>query len=223
LPTTELPETVPTRPTNATSPESIADRSTGQPANSSVATALPRASRRFARGIWRWAERGFAVFGLLVAIWWLTFDISIITSPSMTPALQGTSLENGDRVFTEKVSYYFRAPRRWEVITFFTPEGEKRMKRVAGLPGENVQMTRQGKLVIDGRQVELPASVDVKYLAYGNLTEGKPVPCGDGYYVLGDDLKDSDDSRFNGPLAADAIIGRAWLILWPKARVGWVR
>lgn len=223
LPTTELPETVPTTPTNATSPESIADRSTGQPANSSVATALPRASGRFARGIWRWAERGFAVFGLLVAIWWLTFDISIITSPSMTPALQGTNLDNGDRVFTEKVSYYFRAPRRWEVITFFTPEGEKRMKRVAGLPGENVQMTRQGKLVIDGRPIELPASVDVKYLAYGNLTEGKPVPCGDGYYVLGDDLKDSDDSRFNGPLAPDAIVGRAWLILWPKERIGWVR
>ena len=222
-PTTQFPTTVPSTPASKTSPESIAVRSTGQPANSSAATALPRASQQLARGALRWAEHGFALFGLLVAIWWLTFDVSIITSPSMTPALQGTSVDNGDRVFTEKVSYYFRAPRRWEVITFFTPEGEKRMKRVAGLPGENVQMTRQGKLVIDGRPIELPASVDVKYLAYGNLTEGKPVPCGDGYYVLGDDLKDSDDSRFNGPLAPDAIVGRAWLILWPKERIGWVR
>ncbi|MBX9790343.1 MAG: signal peptidase I [Pirellulales bacterium] len=194
-----------------------------QPAKSSADTASPRAGHRFARGALRWAERGFALFGLLVAVWWLSFDISIVTSPSMTPALQGTSLDNGDRVLTEKISYRFRAPRRWEVITFFTPDGEKRMKRVAGLPGEYVQMTRQGKLVIDGQPVDVPGSVDVKYLAYGNLTEGKPVPCGDGYYVLGDDLKDSDDSRFNGPLAADAIVGRAWLILWPKPRVGRVK
>jgi len=58
---------------------------------------------------------------------------------------------------------------------------------------------------------------------YGNLTEGKPVPCGDGYYVLGDDLKDSDDSRFNGPVPPHRILGRAWLIVSPRNRFGWVR
>ncbi len=221
-PTTRLaieptaPASAPPVSTFATAPSRVKISSSDQPAR-------PRASSRLARGAWRLAERGFAIFGLLVALWWLTLDVSIITSPSMTPALQGTSLDNGDHVLTEKISYWFRKPRRWEVITFFTPEGDKRMKRVAGLPGEHVQMTRQGKLVIDGRQVDVPKSVDVKYLSYGNLTEGKPVPCGDGYYVLGDDLKDSDDSRFNGPLAADAIIGRAWLILWPKASFGWVK
>ena len=49
------------------------------------------------------------------------------------------------------------------------------------------------------------------------------MPCGSGYYVLGDDLKDSDDSRFNGPVPADRIMGRAWLIVWPMKRLGWVR
>jgi signal peptidase I len=170
----------------------------------------------------RWTVRGFAVFGAIVAIYWLTLDISVVVSPSMSPTLQGTSVDNGDRVVTEKVSYWFRAPRRWEVITFTNAVGEKRMKRVAGLPGENVQMLTLRELLIDGQPIEIPPSLNNKYLRYGNLKDGKPLPCGDGYYVLGDDLRDSDDSRFNGPTPATHVVGRAWLIVWPFARFGFV-
>ncbi|MGD9649043.1 MAG: S26 family signal peptidase [Pirellulales bacterium] len=42
------------------------------------------------------------------------------------------------------------------MITFVTPEGDKRMKRVIGLPGEDVQMLRFGEVVIDGKQVPHP-------------------------------------------------------------------
>ena len=143
----------------------------------------------------------------------------------MSPTLQGTSIDNGDRVVTEKVSRWFRRPRRWDVITFINPNGDKLMKRVAGLPGENVQMRSRSELLIDGRPIEVPPSLDPqhKYLRLGNLMDRGPVPCGDGYYVLGDDLKDSDDSRFNGPVDAHRVIGRAWLITWPYSRLGWVR
>ncbi|QDU74257.1 Signal peptidase I V [Bremerella volcania] len=174
------------------------------------------------RGSLRWIERGLAGFGAMVAIYWLTMDVSVVLSPSMQPTLKGTNPDNGDRVITEKVSRWYRTPRRWEVITFITDSGEKRMKRVAGLPGESIQMLRNGELLIDGQPVECPESLDLKYLRFGNLIEGKPVPCGDGYYVLGDDLKDSDDSRFNGPVPSHRIMGRAWLIVWPMSRVGWV-
>jgi signal peptidase I len=49
------------------------------------------------------------------------------------------------------------------------------------------------------------------------------VPCGDGYYVLGDELKDSDDSRFNGPVPARRVMGRACRVVWPWKRAGWIR
>lgn len=187
-------------------------------------TDVPRrvTGRSLARAVMRWTVRGFAVFGAIVAIYWLTLDISVVVSPSMSPTLQGTSVDNGDRVVTEKVSYWFRAPRRWEVITFTNAVGEKRMKRVAGLPGENVQMLTLRELLIDGQPIEIPPSLNNKYLRYGNLKDGKPLPCGDGYYVLGDDLRDSDDSRFNGPTPATHVVGRAWLIVWPFARFGFV-
>jgi signal peptidase I len=163
------------------------------------------------------------MFGALVAIFWFSLDLSVVVSPSMAPTLQGTSVDNGDRVITEKLSLRFAGPRRWDVITFINPAGEKRTKRVAGLPGENVQMVDPGELLINGVRVEPPPWLDLKYLRYGNLIDGKPITCGDGYYVLGDDLKDSDDSRFNGPVPAKRTLGRAWLILWPFSRFGFIR
>lgn len=168
-------------------------------------------------------ERSFAWFGAIVGIYWLTMDFSVVISPSMAPTLQGTNPDEGDRVITEKMSRWFRRPRRWEVITFLNDSGDKRMKRVAGLPGETVQMVRPGELLINGQPVKYPPVLDHKYLRFGNLMDGKPVPCGNGYYVLGDDLKDSDDSRYNGPVPASRLMGRAWLIVWPMNRLGWVK
>ncbi len=186
-------------------------------------TRRPVAGRPPARLAMRWIERAFALFGALVAVYWLTLDISVVVSQSMFPTLQGNSLKDGDRVVTEKVSRWFRKPRRWEVITFTTADGEKRMKRVAAFPGESVQMLKTGEFLVDGQPLEVPSSLTNRnFLRFGNLMDGNPVSCGDGYYVLGDELKDSDDSRFNGPVPANQILGRTWLIVWPFTRFGFV-
>ena len=133
------------------------------------------------------------------------FGYSRITSGSMAPTLQGEDWEGGDRVLTEKVSYWFRKPRRWEVMAVRAEDGKQIMKRVVGLPGEKIQMLRYGRVVIDGQRVRPPKELDfLDYLACGNLCAEQAVECGDGYYVLGDDSRDSDDSRFNGPGAARA-------------------
>jgi len=42
------------------------------------------------------------------------------------------------------------------------------------------------------------------------------------YHVLGDDTRDSQDSRFDGPIPTDQIKARAWLIVWPFSRIGFV-
>lgn len=188
---------------------------------SSHAQAAPRPSRT--RRAFRWLERVFALFGVLCLLYVLTVDLSIVTSPSMSPTLQGKNVDDGDRVVTEKVTRWFRQPRRWEVIVFTRDDGVQLMKRVAGLPGESVQLSKDRRLLIDGKPVEMPPGLNQKYLRFGNLFEGKPIPCGDGYYVLGDDLKDSDDSRFNGPVKPSRLIGRAWLIVSPWNRFGFVR
>jgi len=55
------------------------------------------------------------------------------------------------------------------------------------------------QLLIDGQRVEMPPVLNQKYLRFGNLFGGNPVPCGDGYYVLGDDFEDG------------ALDGNVWL------------
>jgi signal peptidase I len=181
------------------------------------------ARRRHVWRVMRWGERGFAVVGFFAVVYVLTLDVSVIASPSMQPTLQGTGIDNGDHVVTEKVTRWFRRPRRWEVIAFTRDDGTKVMKRVAGMPGESVQLTTEGRLLVDGRPVEIPSSLNQKFLGYGNLGARRPVPCGGGYYVLGDDSKDSDDSRFNGSIDPDRVVGRAWFIVWPLSRCGFVR
>jgi len=106
--------------------------------------------RRPIRWLLRQAERFLAVIGLASILYLGCFDYSRIVSESMRPTLQGSNWDEGDRVVTEKVSYRFRRPRRWEVITIRADHGGQIMKRVVGLPGERVRMLRGGAILIDG-------------------------------------------------------------------------
>jgi signal peptidase I len=184
----------------------------------------PSAGRRPAGWLLRQFERLLAVLGLATLVYFVGFDYSRITSKSMDPTLQGEDWAGGDRVLTEKVSYWFRSPRRWEVITYRATDGTQIMKRVVGLPGETVRMLRGGRILIDGQEIAQPEHLDfLGYFPFGLLTSDKPpAPCGDGYFVLGDYSRDSDDSRFNGPVRPEQLIGRPWLILGPSGRRGFV-
>jgi signal peptidase I len=183
-----------------------------------VAEIEPR-YRRWVRWALRQLEHCLALIGLGTIVYFSCFDLSRVTSGSMKPTLIGEDVKSGDLVLTERVSAWFRHPRRWEVITCRRADGLQVMKRVVGLPGEKIQMLRGGRIVIDGVEITPPDSLGfLKYFAFGNLCENKPVDCGNGYYVLGDDSRDSDDSRFNGPVRPAEMVGRAWVILAPAGR-----
>lgn len=172
----------------------------------------------------RRVERCLALTGFLCIVYLLGFHYSSVVSTSMRPTLHGTSASEGDRIISEKFSYYFREPRRWEVLTIRREsDGLEVMKRVVGLPGEQLQILRDGQLVINGQEVDPPQSLSfLKYLPVANVHGDKVFDCGDGYYVLGDESMDSDDSRFNGTISREEIVGRTWLIINPPERRGMV-
>jgi signal peptidase I len=147
------------------------------------------------------------------------FTLHEIVSPSMSPVLTGDAT-GGDWVLAERVTRWVRGPRRFDVVAFRNSEGLTVMKRVAGLPGETVSVSG-GRLLVGGQPV-LGQPTHVTYLAYGNLAGGRRVECGEGYYLLGDDSRDSQDSRFDGPIPARSLRSRAWLRLWPLRRFGLV-
>lgn len=65
--------------------------------------------------------------------------------------------ERGDHLLVWKNAYQWRDPRRWEVVVFRNPDTplETFIKRIAGLPGETVQI-RGGNLFVDGRIARKP-------------------------------------------------------------------
>jgi signal peptidase I len=164
-------------------------------------------------------EHFFAAMGVLFVIYFLGFDLSRMATASMSPTLQ-----EGDWILTEKLSRWFFDPDRFEVLTFRDKEGIQLMKRAVGLPGETVTLPDVGRLHINGKPMELPGQLSfLRHLPAGNLLDRKAAPAGEGWYVLGDFVRDSLDSRFEGPVPRSRVVGQAWLRVWPLSRFGFVR
>ena len=106
-------------------------------------------------------------------------------------------------------------PRRGEIIVFHFPNNPAQdfVKRVVGLPGETVEV-RQGAVYVDGRIIPEP------YLDTGDRSNARPLSLGpEEYYVLGDNRRNSRDSRSWGAVPEDLILGKVWLIYWPFSAI----
>ncbi len=134
-----------------------------------------------------------------------------VIGESMSP-----TLENGDNLIVDKLTYRFSDPKRFDIIVF--PFKENRtvyyIKRIIGLPGESVQI-KDGKIYING--MELEEDYGAETIADPGIASS-PVTLGaDEYFVLGDNRNNSEDSRRAsvGNISRDEIFGRAWLRFWP--------
>jgi signal peptidase I len=152
-----------------------------------------------------------------------------IPSESMAPTLQ-----TGDRVFVNKLSYRMHDVNRGDVVVFERPAAlpdprtKDLIKRVIGLPGETIQFREDDcQVVIDGRVLDEP------YLAPGECTQapgtsvdpeqdGVIVVPEDSVFVMGDNRSNSTDSRVFGAIDEDTIVGRAFVIIWPVGDWAWL-
>lgn len=147
----------------------------------------------------------------------LIFAFGIRTSvigESMEP-----SLSNGQEVLINKIAYQFTSPKQGDVIVF-RPNGNENthlsVKRVVATPGDRVQII-QGKVVING-------SVYTEDRAEDTLDPGvaasEIVLGADEYFVLGDNRRNSEDSRSAniGNISRGMIEGKAWYHLKSKNR-----
>lgn len=131
------------------------------------------------------------------------------------------TLENGDNLIVDKISYRFKEPERFDIIVFpyQYQENTYYIKRIIGLPGETVQI-EDGTIYVDGEVLEE---------SYGKETmrsagiASQPIELGeDEYFVLGDNRNNSSDSRDPsvGKIKGDDIVGRAFLRIWPFEKFG---
>lgn len=72
-------------------------------------------------------------------------------------ALDTRPIERGDHLLVWKNAFVWREPRRWEVVVFQNPNKPREtfIKRVAGLPGETIQIV-DGNLFVNGALARKP-------------------------------------------------------------------
>jgi signal peptidase I len=181
---------------------------------------------------------GMILTAIVLALLIKTFLIQAfyIPSESMLP-----TLDRGDRVIVSKIPYYFHEPRRGDVVVFEDPNGtgkergiiggavhwlfqglgahpdnEDFIKRVIGLPGDTV-WAKGGVVYVNGEGLDEPyARTRTANFPRTRVPDGK-------LFVLGDNRSDSLDSRFGlGFVPIDHVIGKAYLLVWPPSRMGWL-
>lgn len=159
--------------------------------------------------------------GLALIIRLFIAEPRYIPSDSMLP-----TLEVGDRLVVEKVSYYFHPPTTGDIVVFDPPPilqeyGYSRdqafIKRVIGLPGQTVAV-QDGVVYLD--QHPLLEAYIAEPPAY-NLAPVR-VPSNQ-FFVMGDNRNNSNDSHVWGFLPRENMIGRAIFRFFPLDRVGWVK
>lgn len=148
----------------------------------------------------------------------------------------GTSLSNvgqsmeptiysGDRVLINNLIYRVKPPTYGDLIVF-KPNGNENshyhIKRVVGLPGDTVTI-ESGRVFIDGELLSEDVLTDKMLDAGVAQTEVKLGE--DEYFVLGDNRNNSEDSRSAdiGNVRREDILGKAWFIITPGDRFGWLR
>ena len=186
------------------------------------------------------------IAALAIAIVVKTFLVQAFYIPSIS---MSPTLEKGDRILVCRICVRVGDIHRGDVIVFSDPhpaagvdrgpigaalhwlgegigvaqpENEDFIKRVIGLPGDVVEL-HDGTLFVNGAIVDEPyLNPEIDTSSYPPTT----VPDG-MLFVLGDNRAHSGDSRFEPPVGVglvpeDAVIGKAFVIVYPPSRWGWL-
>ena len=136
------------------------------------------------------------------------------------------TLRDEDNILVDKLTYQFSDPQRFDIVLFPYGEGDEELcfiKRVIGLPGETVQISRSGDIFIDGEFLE-------EYYGFEDIQQDKRYLAADGYtlqedeyFVMGDNRNNSYDSRQIGGIKREDIIGRAVFRIYPFKSLGFIK
>lgn len=157
-------------------------------------------------------------FVIVAPIRYFIFQPFIVSGASMAP-----SLESGDYLIIDEISYRFSEPQRGDVIVFdagFIPgySNQRFIKRIIGLPGETVEVSNGEVRITKDNNIDILSETylpeDLKTYGNANIT----LKTGE-YFVLGDNRPNSYDSRMWGVIKKGEIIGKASFRLLPITNI----
>src|SRR3984893_783873 len=180
-------------------------------------TPLENAERPSPSGLHRelkaWARDLVIALGLAMIIIVFFYQPVKVEGTSMAPLLS-----DQERIFINKFVYHFEPIERGDVIVFWYPLDRSKsfIKRVVGLPGDQVEI-RRGRVYINGKSLEEPyvPSQYIDTAAYGPVQVPR-----EEYFVMGDHRISSNDSRIFGPVPSAFIYGKTVFAYWPWTQFG---
>ena len=180
-----------------------------------------RPRRSLGRTVLEWVA--VILGGIIIALVVEAFLVQAFWIPSVS---MSPTLEVGDRVLVNKLSYRLHDVHRGDVVVFSRPAGTESgpddnikdlIKRVVAVGGDTIE-GRDGRVYVNDRLIDEP------YLPIGTRTDDLPrqtLPKGK-VFVMGDNRGDSQDSRIFGPIDEDTIVGRAFVKVLPLTDLGWL-
>ena len=196
------------------------------------------------RAALEWAILIVVAIVIAIVIKAFLFQAFYIPSESMVP-----TLEVGDRVLVNKLSYDLHDLHRGDIVVFAAEPNvewhragiDDLVKRVIALPGETITQCETNRVCIDGHLLDesylpkgtvttIPTTLPYITNAAGKKTlvcaEDSPeggckLPAGK-VFVMGDNRTNSQDARANGPIKESSIVGRVFLRIWPPGRIGFM-
>lgn len=188
--------------------------------------ALTMEEKKTKNETWEWIKALLIAFGLAAIIRVFLFTPIVVDGISMMP-----TLSDGDRMVVNKIGYAIGEPKRFDIVVFHAEVQKDYIKRVIGLPGDEIEYI-DDVLYVNGDPLEEPYLDQYKAeISDAPLTEdfkledkiqSKTVPEGH-VFVLGDNRRKSKDSRHIGVVSIDEIIGNTKLVFWPIKDFGLVK
>ena len=188
--------------------------------------------KTLAREILEWVLTVVAAVLIALPIRAFAFELVRVDGISMD-----TTLANGEIMFVSKYDYASTwlsfpwqnekakenaarittggDPKRFDVVICRYPgRGDTNfVKRVVGLPGDTVEL-KEGYLYINNEKIDEPYIQDEYRSGWLNTFGPCTVPEGH-FFVMGDHRNDSNDSRSQGALPRNMIVGHVRSVLYP--------
>jgi signal peptidase I len=157
------------------------------------------------------------IIALIIVLFLNKFVFILVTVP--TGSMEDTIIP-GDRLYVNEL-FDINDAKRGDILVFRSDELEDKrlVKRLIGLPGERVEIEKDGSIFVDGEKIEEPYAVS-------SQGEEKVFIIPENYYFfLGDNRPISYDARYwNEPyISEDKVIGKVEFRFFPLNRIGEVK
>lgn len=162
---------------------------------------------------------------LLIAVVVILIRSYIITPVVVRGDSMDNTLRDGEVLFLSKISYRVHDIKRFDIVVVDDRDGDLIIKRVIGLPGDDVEY-KDNVLYINGKEYkEEYIDDETEDFTLEDICEISDDECDgkipdDMYLVLGDNRDVSADSRVKGLMNRKQIIGKTVFRLWPLTKIG---